>query len=72
MTKRTPLSMDMQCVCEWKVDTTGHGAMRLKETEGSLKVSKEGARGGGTGITKEVVVIWSITGIVMDRLHKED
>lgn len=38
MTKRTPLSLDTQCVCEWEVEIRGHGAMSLKETEGSLKL----------------------------------
>lgn len=26
--------------CEWEVETRGHGAVRLKETDGSLKFAR--------------------------------
>lgn len=44
MTKRTPLSLDPLCLCEWEVETRGHVAL---ETEGDgliVKLSKERER----------------------------
>lgn len=59
MTKRTPLSLDPRCLSEWEMEVRGHGAMRVNETDGSLKLVRGGER--------KVVVIWRKTALVIDR-----